>query len=107
MQLAQKVNQQLLNRYIGGEAVVENGTVLVKGTTVGLTVQGDLVVASLMNTSWKKGTLNDIDAGKWSDTTPRATSVLLSMTIESANDNVLFLSPSPRDTKAQLSPRVR
>ena len=107
MQIAQEVKQELLDRYVGGEAVVENGTVLVKGTTVGLAVQGDLVVASLKDTSWKKGSLNDIDAGEWSDTTPRATSVLLSMSIESANGDVLFLSPSPRGTKARLSLRVR
>lgn len=107
MQIVQEVNQKLLDRYVGGEVVVENGTVLLKGTTVSLTVQGDLVVASLKDTSWKKGSLNDIDTGEWSDTTPRATSVLLSMSIESINGDALFLGPSLRDTKARLSPRVR
>ena len=52
MQIVQEVKQELLDRYVGGEAVVENGTVLMKGTTVGLAVQGDLVVASLKDTSW-------------------------------------------------------
>ena len=107
MQLVQEVTQELLDRYVGGEVIVENGTVLTKGTATNFAVQGDLVVVSINDTSWKNGSLKNIDAGKWSDIAPRATSVLLSMNIESTDNDVLFLAPSPRETKARLTPRVR
>jgi len=107
MQLVQEVNQELLSRYVGGEVIIENGTVLTRGTAVSLAIQGDLIAVSLKDTSWKTGSLKNIDVGEWSDTAPRATSVLLSMSIESTDGDVLLLHPSPHETKAQLTPRVR
>jgi len=107
MQLVQEVNQELLSRYVGGEVVVENGAVLTRGTATSLAIQGDLIAVSLKDTSWKAGSLKNIEAGEWSDTAPRATSVLLSMSIESTDGDVLLLHPTARETKAQLTPRVR
>jgi len=107
MQLEQEVIQENLNRYVGGEVVVEHNGVLTNGTATSLVLQGDLLVVGLKDTSWKNGTLDSVDAGIWSDTAPGSTSVLLSTSIESANGDVLYLAPSLRETKARLSPRVR
>jgi len=106
MQLEQEVVQEGLNRYVGGEVVVEHNGVLTNGTATSLALQGNLLVVGLKDTSWKNGTLNSVDVGMWSDTAPGSTSVLLSTSIESANGDVLYLGPSLRDTKARLTPRV-
>ena len=106
MQLEQEVIQEGLDRYVGGEVVVEHNGDLTTGTATSLALQGNSLVVGLKDTSWKNGTLNSVDVGMWSDTAPGSTSVLLSTNIELANGDVLHLGPSLRDTKARLTPRV-
>jgi len=102
------INNELLARYVGGEIIVQNNTdVLTRGTITGLEVKGEQISALFKDTSWKKGSLDNLDAGKWSDTTYSSTAVLLSMNIESANGDVLRLGASPSGTASQLTPRVR